>query len=1085
MKKARKIVSVFLSILMIVCTESLFSISVQAGTTLDPQKVVDIALSYVGGTYKANYCLAFVKDMFVKAYALESTSCCAYNYGSQYIDSTNRNNIPKGADVFFGGSDIKDYDPPKGCGNYCGHIGICVGDDYIVHAWSGKIVKMKINDVISCGYPYRGWGWHGNWNFGSHTHNFSTLSGYQSAHPHYAVYKCSCGQTQVDKNKTQYDVSCEKCLSSLDAKQTISDGDYIIASGLDHRYCINVMGGSGSKEKGQNIHLWNNTDGDNNALAIVTVKHIGSGYYSLIFKNTGMAMDVTNYGHEDRTNVAQWTPTNNSNQRWVIKQSGDGYYFNIVSKCNGLYVDAAGGTAANETNIQMYHGNGTKSQKWRFLAVGDYIGQTIGDGEYYITSALSSSLSLDVQGSTGENMANVQVWNNRLEDMDTFKVEYQGKGCYKIYLSDVERCLDLENNNPYSGSNVQLYDKNTSTAQQWIIKFVGDGYYNIISKSSGLAIDSTGGNKSDGNNIQAYLVNSSTAQKWRFIPVKATKSGAYNGHKYEYYKCKSTFAQAFKHCERLGGHLVTINSKEENDYLVELTTGFENRAWIGGTSYGVSEWNWIKPEEFSYENWAPNQPSDSSEICIDMYLSGDNAGTWNDELINNGNVEGFICEYDDNIKADDYKPVSSKNYNGHQYEFFNNKVDWQSAKKICEEKGGYLVTIEDSAENSFISQNVSEMGRDLSWIGYTDLYYEGNWIDINGNPLVYTNWLSSNPDNDMGFEDYAVITTEGQWGDLKSVNFINWSIGFICEYDKIENTTEPESTTAPATEPVTDEPSETTNILDPTDPTSEPSETIPQTPETTATEPGETQNVTDNPTEVSKTLETAPAGYKRYFYLPSEDDENSGYEYMMLVHEKSGEMSIWDLEATDIKIDGVKIYFADIPEDKIPTIIQYQVYSDGYFVSNVTVDASDANGLDGKIIKYDGLVFGEDAPEETEPYEPEYSYYEEITTKTTNSIKATAKTKTVKAKKVKKKAQTVKPIAIKNAQGTIKVTKVKSGTTAKIYKKIKVNSKTGAITFKKGKYAKKTYKIRLKITVSGNSTYKSKTLYKTVKVRIK
>ncbi len=106
-------------------------------------------------------------------------------------------------------------------------------------------------------------------------------------------------------------------------------------------------------------------------------------------------------------------------------------------------------------------------------------------------------------------------------------------------------------------------------------------------------------------------------------------------------------------------------------------------------------------------------------------------------------------------------------------------------------------------------------------------------------------------------------------------------------------------------------------------------------------------------------------------------------------------------------------------------------------------------------------------------------------TKKANPIKITVKAKTVNLKKLKKKAQTVKTIAIKNAQGTIKVTKVKSGTTAKIYKKIKVNSKTGAITFKKGKYAKKTYKINLKITVSGNSTYKSKTLYKAVKVRIK
>lgn len=128
----------------------------------------------------------------------------------------------------------------------------------------------------------------------------------------------------------------------------------------------------------------------------------------------------------------------------------------------------------------------------------------------------------------------------------------------------------------------------------------------------------------------------------------------------------------------------------------------------------------------------------------------------------------------------------------------------------------------------------------------------------------------------------------------------------------------------------------------------------------------------------------------------------------------------------------------------------------------------------------------------TDIYGYPYTYAEQYFGKRLNLLEKKNNTLTtksnscfIKAKKLKSKKQTVKPIAIKNAQGTIKVTKVKSGTTAKIYKKIKVNSKTGAITFKKGKYAKKTYKINLKIKVSGNSTYKSKTLYKTVKVRIK
>lgn len=108
-----------------------------------------------------------------------------------------------------------------------------------------------------------------------------------------------------------------------------------------------------------------------------------------------------------------------------------------------------------------------------------------------------------------------------------------------------------------------------------------------------------------------------------------------------------------------------------------------------------------------------------------------------------------------------------------------------------------------------------------------------------------------------------------------------------------------------------------------------------------------------------------------------------------------------------------------------------------------------------------------------------------VTKKKANTIKVTVKTKTVKAKKLKKKKQTIKPITIKGAQGSVTVSKVKNGTSAKIYSRITVNNKTGAIIFKKGKYAKKTYKIKLKITAAGNADYNAKTVTKVVKIKVK
>ena len=102
-----------------------------------------------------------------------------------------------------------------------------------------------------------------------------------------------------------------------------------------------------------------------------------------------------------------------------------------------------------------------------------------------------------------------------------------------------------------------------------------------------------------------------------------------------------------------------------------------------------------------------------------------------------------------------------------------------------------------------------------------------------------------------------------------------------------------------------------------------------------------------------------------------------------------------------------------------------------------------------------------------------------------NPIKIQTSVKTVKAAQLKKAKKTVKAVSIKKVEGTVKVKLVKSGTTAAIYKKISVASKTGAITLAKGKYKAGTYKIKLKVTAAGDSKYKKLTKTVTVKIIIK
>ena len=155
-RKIKQILSLLLAAVIFVGVMPMSTVPASAATRLTSSQIKNYVESRVGQTYTKNACLAFVKECFVNLGGPQSTSCCAYNYGNSFIVSTSKDNIPIGADVFFGNKNIK----CGSCGNYCGHIGIYVGNGKMVHASGGEILKTDLNYVSN----YRGWGYHGGIN---------------------------------------------------------------------------------------------------------------------------------------------------------------------------------------------------------------------------------------------------------------------------------------------------------------------------------------------------------------------------------------------------------------------------------------------------------------------------------------------------------------------------------------------------------------------------------------------------------------------------------------------------------------------------------------------------------------------------------------------------------------------------------------------------------------------------------------------------------------------------------------------------------------------------------------------------------
>jgi hypothetical protein len=118
------------------------------------------------------------------------------------------------------------------------------------------------------------------------------------------------------------------------------------------------------------------------------------------------------------------------------------------------------------------------------------------------------------------------------------------------------------------------------------------------------------------------------------------------GHRYLHVPVPVSWAEAREMCEKLGGHLVTITSAEENDFVTGLVKEAGLDAWIGFTDEGhEGAWEWVTGEVATFAAWAPGQPDDAggTEHCAMIWVS---AGyRWNDHP-GDGRF-CFIIEWDD------------------------------------------------------------------------------------------------------------------------------------------------------------------------------------------------------------------------------------------------------------------------------------------------------------------------------------------------------------------------------------------------------------------------------------------------------
>lgn len=227
---------------------------------------------------------------------------------------------------------------------------------------------------------------------------------------------------------------------------------------------------------------------------------------------------------------------------------------------------------------------------------------------------------------------------------------------------------------------------------------------------------------------------------WRkeisYTPVKTVK---HNGHIYELYDNSLGWTEANAFCNQLGGHLITIGSKAENDTAYSMINDRQGYCWIGlNCVTQPSGWEWVDNTDLSaYNNWynpAYGQ-DDSGEYYALLYPMNYGttayAGTW-DKCKGSSYYcsyygyynSFFICEYDD--------PIYRGDTDG------SGIVDAIDATLIQRYNAGYRMTINESIlMRGDINENEELDLLDATLIqryaaSIPTPYEVGEWIKANG-----------------------------------------------------------------------------------------------------------------------------------------------------------------------------------------------------------------------------------------------------------------------------------------------------------------------------------------------------------------
>lgn len=254
--------------------------------------------------------------------------------------------------------------------------------------------------------------------------------------------------------------------------------------------------------------------------------YAGQGYWKFYSQSSPSLLLNDKGGATSATQTQIGSDDGSDANLWKLSIKGDGIYQLSPKNAQSLALDVKGAGTSDGTPVQVYTINGTAAQQWKFNLYSASFDQPLSNDAIYTLEPLNApGKNLTAEGSG--NGSNVDIRSAQItSDMGSnqkWRAVDAGGGYWKFFPANAPSYdLDVNGGSGADGTNIQIWYDDAVDARLFMPASPVNGYYQIVPKVAlSSRLDVAGMGTTDGTNVQIWSYNASSNQMWRFNLVSS------------------------------------------------------------------------------------------------------------------------------------------------------------------------------------------------------------------------------------------------------------------------------------------------------------------------------------------------------------------------------------------------------------------------------------------------------------------------------------------------------------------------------------------------------------------------------------